>query len=76
MVGIVRFDRRSRAGRDGGSCLAAHLAVRFLVSRPFRVRGGLEPGATFVRGGPKVGRVEKLRFDPKDSSRIEIKPSA
>jgi phospholipid/cholesterol/gamma-HCH transport system substrate-binding protein len=35
--------------------------------------GGLEPGATVrYAGGPKVGRVEKLQLDPKDSSRVEI----
>src|SRR6267378_2718864 len=34
---------------------------------------GLGPGATVrYAGGPKVGRVEKLQLDPKDSSRIEI----
>jgi phospholipid/cholesterol/gamma-HCH transport system substrate-binding protein len=39
----------------------------------FAFAGGLEPGATVrYAGGPKVGRVEKLQLDPKDSSRIEI----
>lgn len=39
----------------------------------FPFAGGLEPGATVrYAGGPKVGRVEKLQLDPKDSSRIEI----
>src|SRR5271154_7161393 len=39
----------------------------------FKFAGGLEPGATVrYAGGPKVGRVEKLQLDPKDSSRIEI----
>jgi phospholipid/cholesterol/gamma-HCH transport system substrate-binding protein len=39
----------------------------------FQFAGGLEPGATVrYAGGPKVGRVEKLQLDPKDSSRIEI----
>jgi phospholipid/cholesterol/gamma-HCH transport system substrate-binding protein len=39
----------------------------------FSFAGGLEPGATVrYAGGPKVGRVEKLQLDPKDSSRIEI----
>jgi phospholipid/cholesterol/gamma-HCH transport system substrate-binding protein len=39
----------------------------------FLFAGGLEPGATVrYAGGPKVGRVEKLQLDPKDSSRIEI----
>ena len=35
--------------------------------------GGLEPGAVVrYAGGPKVGRVEMLRVDPKDASRMEI----
>jgi phospholipid/cholesterol/gamma-HCH transport system substrate-binding protein len=39
----------------------------------FPFAGGLEPGATVrYAGGPKVGRVEKLQLDPKDSSRVEI----
>src|SRR6266849_7609375 len=39
----------------------------------FPFAGGLEPGATVrYAGGPKVGRVEKLQLDPKDSSRIKI----
>jgi phospholipid/cholesterol/gamma-HCH transport system substrate-binding protein len=39
----------------------------------FPFAGGLEPGATVrYAGGPKVGRVENLRLDPGDSSRIEI----
>jgi phospholipid/cholesterol/gamma-HCH transport system substrate-binding protein len=39
----------------------------------FKFAGGLEPGAE-VRygGGPRVGRVESLRIDPQDPSRIEI----
>ena len=39
----------------------------------FPFAGGLEPGATVrYAGGPKVGRVEKLELDPKDSSRVAI----
>ena len=39
----------------------------------FPFAGGMEPGATVrYAGGPKVGRVEKLRLDPQDPSRIEI----
>jgi phospholipid/cholesterol/gamma-HCH transport system substrate-binding protein len=39
----------------------------------FPFAGGLEPGATVrYSGGPKAGRVDKLRIDPKDPSRIEI----
>jgi len=35
--------------------------------------GGLEPGATVrYSGGPKVGRVEALRIDPQDPSRIDL----
>ncbi|MGH9792526.1 MAG: MlaD family protein [Candidatus Acidiferrales bacterium] len=39
----------------------------------FKFAGGLEPGAV-VRyvGGPKVGRVEQLRIDEEDPSKIEI----
>jgi len=39
----------------------------------FTFAGGIEPG-TEVRysGGPKVGRVEKMRIDPQDPSRIEM----
>jgi len=39
----------------------------------FKFAGGLEPGAA-VRyvGGPKAGRVEQLRIDPQDSTKIEI----
>jgi len=45
--------------------------VEFRTYLPFA--GGISPGAE-VRylGGPKVGRVEQLRIDPTDSSRIEI----
>jgi phospholipid/cholesterol/gamma-HCH transport system substrate-binding protein len=46
-------------------------AATFRAYFPFA--GGLEPGASVrYAGGPKVGRVEKLQLDPKDSSRIEI----
>lgn len=39
----------------------------------FKFAGGLEPGAAVrYSGGPKVGRVEQLRVDPKDPARIEI----
>jgi phospholipid/cholesterol/gamma-HCH transport system substrate-binding protein len=52
-------------GAFGGS------AATYRAYFPFA--GGLEPGATVrYAGGPKVGRVEKLQLDPKDSSRIEI----
>jgi phospholipid/cholesterol/gamma-HCH transport system substrate-binding protein len=46
-------------------------ATTYRVYFPFA--GGLEPGATVrYAGGPKVGRVENLRLDPADASRIEI----
>ncbi|HYL64925.1 MAG TPA: MlaD family protein [Candidatus Methylomirabilis sp.] len=39
----------------------------------FPFAGGLEQGSTVrYAGGPKVGRVERLRIDPKDPSRMEI----
>jgi phospholipid/cholesterol/gamma-HCH transport system substrate-binding protein len=39
----------------------------------FPFAGGLEPGATVrYSGGPKVGRVERLRIDPQDPARIEV----
>jgi len=39
----------------------------------FSFAGGLEPGATVrYSGGPKVGRVERLRIDPQNPSRIEV----
>jgi phospholipid/cholesterol/gamma-HCH transport system substrate-binding protein len=39
----------------------------------FAFAGGIAPG-TIVRysGGPKIGRVESLRIDPKDPERIEV----
>jgi phospholipid/cholesterol/gamma-HCH transport system substrate-binding protein len=39
----------------------------------FSFAGGIEPGATVrYSGGEKIGRVEMLRIDPKDSTRMEI----
>jgi phospholipid/cholesterol/gamma-HCH transport system substrate-binding protein len=39
----------------------------------FKFAGGLEPGATVrYAGGPKVGRVEGLRIDRDDPTKIEI----
>lgn len=39
----------------------------------FQFAGGLEPGATVrYSGGPKIGRVESLRIDPQDNSRIDL----
>src|ERR1700674_1870337 len=52
-------------GAFGGS------ATTYRAYFPFA--GGLEPGATVrYAGGPKVGRLEKVQLDPKDSSRIAI----
>jgi phospholipid/cholesterol/gamma-HCH transport system substrate-binding protein len=53
------------SGAFGGSAKTFHAYFPFA--------GGLEPGATVrYSGGPKVGRVERLRIDPKDPSRIEV----
>ena len=39
----------------------------------FAFAGGLEPGAEVrYAGGPRVGRVEKVQIDPKNSQRLEI----
>jgi phospholipid/cholesterol/gamma-HCH transport system substrate-binding protein len=39
----------------------------------FPFAGGVEAGTTVrYSGGPKVGRVEKMRIDPQDPSRIEV----
>jgi phospholipid/cholesterol/gamma-HCH transport system substrate-binding protein len=38
----------------------------------FKSAGGLLPGAVVRYGGMKAGRVEAVRVDPKDSTRIEI----
>lgn len=39
----------------------------------FPFAGGIEPGATVrYAGGPKVGRVEMLRIDPQNPTRMEI----
>ncbi len=39
----------------------------------FAFGGGIEPGATVrYAGGPRGGRVEKLRIDPKNPERLEI----
>jgi len=39
----------------------------------FPFAGGLEPGAAVrYSGGPKVGRVESVRLDPQDPSRLEV----
>jgi len=39
----------------------------------FPFAGGLEPGATVrYSGGPKAGRVDKLRIDPQNPARIDV----
>src|SRR5215831_18487124 len=39
----------------------------------FPFAGGIEPGATVrYAGGPKIGRVEMLRIDPQNPTRMEI----
>ena len=49
----------------------AHSARTYHAYFPFA--GGVERGTTVrYAGGPKVGRVESLRLDPQDSTRIDI----
>lgn len=39
----------------------------------FPFAGGLEPGSTVrYAGGPKVGRIEKLRIDPQNPARMDV----
>jgi phospholipid/cholesterol/gamma-HCH transport system substrate-binding protein len=52
-------------GAFGGTAKTYHARFQFA--------GGLEPGATVrYSGGPKVGRVESLRIDPQDPTRIDL----
>lgn len=52
-------------------------AVSNSFTASFAFAGGIEPGAAVrFNGGPKIGRVEQLRIDPKDPQRIEIKFTA
>jgi phospholipid/cholesterol/gamma-HCH transport system substrate-binding protein len=63
-----------------GILLVAVFAINGAFGRPvksyhayFPFAGGLEPGATVrYSGGPKVGRVESVRVDPGDPSRIDL----
>ncbi len=63
-----------------GVLIAAVFAISGALGRStktyhafFPFAGGLESGATVrYSGGPKVGRVERLRIDPQDPARIEI----
>jgi len=49
----------------------AHAARTYHAYFPFA--GGVERGTTVrYAGGPKIGRVESLRLDPQDSTRIDI----
>jgi phospholipid/cholesterol/gamma-HCH transport system substrate-binding protein len=64
----------------GGILLASVFAINGAFGTPaktyhayFKFAGGLEPGATVrYSGGPKVGRVESLRIDPKDPTHIDL----
>jgi phospholipid/cholesterol/gamma-HCH transport system substrate-binding protein len=38
----------------------------------FKNAGGVQPGAAVRYGGMKAGRVDRVRVDPRDSTRIEI----
>jgi phospholipid/cholesterol/gamma-HCH transport system substrate-binding protein len=64
----------------GGILLAAVFAINGAFGNSSKIyhahfpfAGGLEPGATVrYSGGPKVGRVESLRIDPQDPTRIDL----
>jgi phospholipid/cholesterol/gamma-HCH transport system substrate-binding protein len=64
-----------------GILLVAVFAINGAFGRPTKTyhayvpfAGGLEPGATVrYSGGPKVGRVESVRVDPSDPSRIDLR---
>jgi phospholipid/cholesterol/gamma-HCH transport system substrate-binding protein len=63
--GILLFSVFAINGAFGGAAKTYHAHFKFA--------GGIEPGATVrYTGGPKVGRVESLRIDPQDNSRIDI----
>jgi phospholipid/cholesterol/gamma-HCH transport system substrate-binding protein len=64
-AGVLIFTLFALTGAFAGA------ATTYRAYFPFA--GGLEPGATVrYAGGPKIGRVEKLQLDSKDTSRIEI----
>jgi ABC-type transporter Mla subunit MlaD len=44
----------------------------FLHHAYFKFAAGLQPGAVVRYGGMKAGRVEQVRVDPNDSTRIEL----
>ena len=53
------------SGAVGGTAKTYHAYFPFA--------GGIEPGATVrYAGGPKVGRVQELRIDPQNPSRIDV----
>jgi phospholipid/cholesterol/gamma-HCH transport system substrate-binding protein len=55
----------SISGAFGGSVKTYHAYFPFA--------GGLEPGSTVrYAGGPKVGRIEKLRIDPQNPARMDV----
>jgi virulence factor Mce-like protein len=64
----------------GGILLLVVFAINGAFGAPakmyhsyFPFAGGLEPGATVrYSGGPKVGRVESVRVDPRDPSHIDL----
>jgi phospholipid/cholesterol/gamma-HCH transport system substrate-binding protein len=64
-AGILLVSVFAINGAFGGAAKTYHAYFQFA--------GGLEPGATVrYSGGPKVGRVESLRIDPQDNSRIDL----
>lgn len=64
-AGVLVFTVFTLTGAFSGS------APTYRAMFPFA--GGLEPGAAVrYAGGPRVGRVEQLRLDPKDPARVEI----
>jgi phospholipid/cholesterol/gamma-HCH transport system substrate-binding protein len=64
----------------GGILLVAVFAINGAFGKTtksyhahFQFAGGLEPGATVrYSGGPKVGRVDSLRIDPRDPTQIDL----
>jgi phospholipid/cholesterol/gamma-HCH transport system substrate-binding protein len=64
----------------GGILLAAVFAINGAFGKPgktyhayFQFAGGLEPGATVrYSGGPRIGRVESVRIDPRDATHIDL----
>ncbi len=63
-VGLLIFTVLAVAGAFSSGGVAHHAY--------FKSAGGLMPGATVRYGGMKAGRVEGVRVDPNDSTRMEI----